>query len=90
MTPSVNWNHRTIHRQALAAKKMAEELSNVLSGAVNIINFIKLHPVHSGGFAKKGVNFTQWCLHAVVQGLSRGKMLTTLRELQEEVHIFSC
>ncbi|XP_064414928.1 zinc finger BED domain-containing protein 5-like [Latimeria chalumnae] len=86
------WNHCMIHRQALAVKKMPEELSDVLSVAVKVVNFIKSQPVNSRIFAilceEMGTNAKHLLLHAEVRWLSRGKVLTRLCELCEEVRIF--
>ena len=41
VAPAAVWSHCIIHRQALAAKKMPEELRAVLGEAVKIVNLIK-------------------------------------------------
>ncbi len=41
VAPRAVWTHCTIHRQALAAKKMPNDLRSVLDEAVKIVNLIK-------------------------------------------------
>ncbi|XP_064416286.1 zinc finger BED domain-containing protein 5-like [Latimeria chalumnae] len=92
VAPVAAWNHCMIHRQALAAKKMPQELSDVLSVAVKVVNFIKSQPLNSRIFTTlcedMGANAKHLLLHAEVRWLSRGKVLTRLCELREEVRIF--
>ncbi|XP_064423610.1 zinc finger MYM-type protein 6-like [Latimeria chalumnae] len=92
VAPIAAWNHCMIHRQALAAKKMPQELSDVLSVAVKVVNFIKSRPLNSRIFTTlcedMGANAKHLLLHAEVHWLSRGKVLTRLCELREEVRIF--
>lgn len=40
MEPDVQWTHCSIHRKALAVKKMPKELKFVLDSAVKTVNFI--------------------------------------------------
>ncbi|XP_064411255.1 zinc finger BED domain-containing protein 5-like [Latimeria chalumnae] len=92
VAPVAAWNHCMIHRQALATKKMPQELSDVLSVAVKVVNFIKSRPLNSRIFTTlcedMGANAKHLLLHAEVRWLSRGKVLTRLCELREEVRIF--
>ncbi|KAF7668943.1 hypothetical protein LDENG_00267450 [Lucifuga dentata] len=39
--PGVEWMHCIIHREALASKRMSEELHGVLNDAVKVINYIQ-------------------------------------------------
>ncbi|KAK9737230.1 hypothetical protein QE152_g10896 [Popillia japonica] len=62
--------HCLIHREALAAKKLAPELNDVLQDAVKIINFIKSHALNSRLFSNlckdTDSNYTTLLLHAEV------------------------
>ena len=41
-----NWVHCSIHREALAAKRMPDSLKNVLDTTVKMVNFIKARPLN--------------------------------------------
>ncbi len=47
VAPRAVWTHCTIHRQALAAKKMPNDLWSVLDEAVKIVNLIKARPLNA-------------------------------------------
>lgn len=80
----------TIHCQALATKKMPKELRAVLDEAVKIVNLIKSRAMNARLFSilcnDMGAHFHQ--LHSGVRWLSRGKVLTRLCDLREEVLLF--
>ncbi|XP_028664100.1 zinc finger BED domain-containing protein 5-like [Erpetoichthys calabaricus] len=86
------WIHCSIHREALATKKMPPRLKNVLDTAVKVVNFIKARPLQSRLChiicQEMGSTHLQLLLHTEVRWLSRGKVLTRLFELREEVRIF--
>jgi hypothetical protein len=92
VAPMAKWIHCSIHREALATKKISLRLKNVLDSAVKIVNFIKARPLNSRIFSElckeMGSNHEQLLLHTEVRWLSRGKVLTRLFELREEVQIF--
>ncbi|CAK6977302.1 zinc finger BED domain-containing protein 5-like [Scomber scombrus] len=81
-----------IHREALAAKKMPLELKTVLDQAVKAVNFIKSRPLQSRLFGvlcgEMGSDHKQLLLDTEVRWLSRGKVLTRLFELRDEVRLF--
>ncbi|XP_035229056.1 protein FAM200A-like [Stegodyphus dumicola] len=64
----ITFTHCLIHREALAAKKLAPELNDVLQDAVKIINFIKSHALNSRLFSNlckdTDSNYTTLLLHA--------------------------
>lgn len=80
-----------IHREQLAVKKMSPELHEVLSDVIKIINEIRHKALNSRIFEalceEMGSQYTH-LLHAEVRWLSRGKILTQLFALHEEVKIF--
>jgi len=92
LCPLASWTHCSIHREALATKTMAPELKNVLDRAVLIINFIKSRPLQARLFEilckEMCRSHTALLFHAEVRWLSRGKVLTRLVELRDEILVF--
>lgn len=92
VAPECRSTHCVIHREALAAKGMPENLNSVLSDAVKVINFIKARALNSRLFSlmceDMGGKFKTLLLHTEVRWLSRGKILTRLFELKSEVFMF--
>lgn len=82
-------SHCVLHREALAAKSLPEELNETLQNAVKIINNVKANPLHSRIFAKICVDMssshTTLLLHTEVRWLSRGRVLNRLYELRSEL-----
>ncbi|XP_056126207.1 zinc finger BED domain-containing protein 5-like [Rhinichthys klamathensis goyatoka] len=92
VAPAAVWKHCIIHRQALATKRMPQELRAVLDEAVKIVNLIKSRTLNARLFSilcnEMGAQFQQLLLHSEVRWLSRGKVLTRLCDLREEVLLF--
>lgn len=92
VAPDVTWTHCFIHREALATKGMPSKFKTVLEDSVKIINFIKARPLNSRLFSllcdDMGSEHKQLLLHSEVRWLSRGKVLTRLFELRQEVLLF--
>ncbi|XP_072378039.1 zinc finger BED domain-containing protein 5-like [Diabrotica undecimpunctata] len=84
--------HCSIHRQALAVKRMPEQFKNVLQDAIKVVNFIKSRALNSRLFSnlcsEMGSDHIQLLLHTEVKWLSRGKMLKRLFQLRSEVQLF--
>lgn len=84
--------HCMIHREALAAKSLPENLQTVLSQAVKLVNLIKSRPLQSRIFAQlcEAMDSDYKCLlyHTEVRWLSRGKVLKRLVHLKIEVISF--
>uniref|UniRef100_A0AAV2LBI9 Serine-threonine/tyrosine-protein kinase catalytic domain-containing protein n=1 Tax=Knipowitschia caucasica TaxID=637954 RepID=A0AAV2LBI9_KNICA len=92
VAPLLTAVHCSIHREALATKTMSADLNKVLNEAVKTVNFIKSRPLQSRLFgilcAEMGSEHRQLLLHTEVRWLSRGKVLTRLYELRDEVRVF--
>ncbi|KAI7789743.1 putative zinc finger BED domain-containing protein 5-like [Triplophysa rosa] len=92
VAPCAVWVHCSIHREALATKGMPERLKEVLQDAVKIVNFIKARPLNSRLFSalcnEMGSDHVTLLLHTDVRWLSRGKVLTRLFELKDELKAF--
>ncbi|XP_062417978.1 zinc finger BED domain-containing protein 5-like [Pungitius pungitius] len=90
--PSISWLHCSIHREALAAKHMPDDLLAALNDAVKLVNFIKARPLNSRIFTllcnEMGSEHKSLLLHTEVRWLSRGKVLTRLFELRHELQQF--
>ena len=83
------WTHCFIHREALAAKELSADLHCVLSECVSVVNFIKSRPLNQRLFTvlceEMGAQHTTLLLHTEVRWLSRGRILTRIFQLREEV-----
>lgn len=84
--------HCFIHREALAAKELGEELHDVLNVAVKMVNCIKASALNTRLFEalcnEFGSEHMHLLFHTEVRWLSRGKVLDRLFELRKEVHHF--
>ena len=84
--------HFSIHREALASKRMPTDLKTVLAEAVKTVNFIKARSLNSRLFSvlcdEMGSEHRQLLLHTEVRWLSRRKVLARLYELRDEVRLF--
>ncbi|XP_022908280.2 zinc finger BED domain-containing protein 5-like [Onthophagus taurus] len=81
--------HCCIHREALATRKMPADLQKVLDESVKIVNYITGRPLNARLFAQMceemGSSHTQLLFHTDVRWLSRGKILSRLFELRQEL-----
>ena len=90
--PAVITTHCFIHREVLVSKTLDEGLKQVLDVTVNMVNFIKQRPLQSRMFAKLCENMQKehktLLLHTEVRWLSRGKVLSRVFELRDQLLIF--
>jgi hypothetical protein len=91
VAPDPKFVHCSIHREALAARKMPANLKTVLNEAVKVVNFIKCRATNSRLFSilcfAMGSEHDK-LIHTEVRWLSRGNMLSRLFELRSEVQTF--
>ncbi|XP_013788127.1 zinc finger BED domain-containing protein 5-like [Limulus polyphemus] len=91
LNPNASWTHCNLHRAALVSKCTSDDFKNVLNTSIKIVN-LKSKPLQSRLFEKlceeMGSNHKSLLLHTEVRWLSKGKVLTRLTELREEVAIF--
>ncbi len=92
LSPECKSTHCFIHRESLATKKMSVELNSVLSEVVKIVNYVKTNALNSRIFTAlcddMGSDHKQLLLHAEVRWLSRGKVLSRVFELRNELTEF--
>ncbi|GFW97126.1 protein FAM200A [Trichonephila clavipes] len=86
------FNHCMIHRKALVAKDMDEELHNILQDAVSSINYIKCNSLNSRLFSILCNEYAQrmkdYCYTTEVRWFSCGKILRQIFDLRNEVYMF--
>ncbi|XP_066482086.1 SCAN domain-containing protein 3-like [Tiliqua scincoides] len=90
--PNVVWTHCMIHREALAAENLSEELHGILKIVIKVVNFIKTSPMKKRFFAKlcDDIGAEQSCLlfYSSSQWLSLGNSLLRLYELRNEIYSY--
>jgi hypothetical protein len=91
VAPDAKFVHCSIHREALATRKMPAILKTVLAEAVRVVNFIKSRATNIRLFSilcnEMGSEHDK-LLHTEVRWLSRGNVLSRLFELRSKVQIF--
>ena len=91
-SPGVAGMHCTIHRQALMAKTLPDQLKNVLDNVVKAVNFIKANALNSRLSAElckeSDSEFVTLLLHSHVRWLLKGKVLKRVFILQQEMKDF--
>ena len=90
--PQVSVTHCFLHRYALASKTLPENLRQVLSDSVKIVNLIRARALNHRIFKKlcqeMGAEHEVLLFHTEVRWLSRGQVLKRLFELRKEVSVF--
>ena len=90
--PEVITTHCFLHREVLVSKTIGDDLKQVLDITVNMVNFIKQRPLKSRMFARLCENMQKdhvtLLLHTEARWLSRGKVLTRVFELRQELLLF--
>ncbi|XP_028673527.1 protein FAM200A-like [Erpetoichthys calabaricus] len=84
--------HCIIHREALAARHISEELHDVLLTAIKIVNYIKTRSLNTRLFeiicSEMGSEHQHLLFYTEVRWLSRGRVLQRFFELRNEVSLF--
>ncbi|KRZ65670.1 SCAN domain-containing protein 3 [Trichinella papuae] len=90
--PSIFAMHCVIHRQALVAKTLPDDLREDLNFAVEVVNYVKSSALNTRLFAAlcESLNADHMVLlyHTEVRWLSKGNMLGRIYELREAVAEF--
>lgn len=92
INPNIVSTHCFLHRESLISKSLPGNLKSVLEQVVSVVNYIKSRPLKTRMFKKicKTMESKYECLllHSEVRWLSRGKVLTRVYELKQEMLIF--
>ncbi|XP_017744658.1 PREDICTED: SCAN domain-containing protein 3 isoform X1 [Rhinopithecus bieti] len=92
LAPECKTTHCFIHRESLAMKKISAELNSVLNDIVKIVNYIKSNALNSRLFSllcdNMEADHKQLLLHAEIRWLSRGKVLSRMFEIRNELLVF--
>ena len=91
--PDVQITRCFLHREALMAKTLPDELKEVLDTAVKSINFIKTSSLKSRLFEilrkEMGEDHKDLLLHTEMRWLNRSRVLLPIYELKEQKCFFS-
>jgi len=86
------WVHCSIHKQALAVKRMPLNLNMTLEECVKFVNYIKSRPLNSRLFTElckeMGSDHKHLLLYCNSRWLSKGNVLKRLFELKDEALVF--
>ena len=92
VAPRINFTYCIIHRENLPSKTLDQDFKSVLDAAIKIVNFIKSRPLQTRLFTtlydEMDSHHKSLLLRSEVRWLSRGKVLTRLYELRDEVCLF--
>lgn len=90
--PNIVTTHCFIHREALVSKTMGTDLQSVLDDVIKMVNFIKVRPVKCRVFEMlckdMGADHYTLLMHTEVRWLSKGKVLSRVYELRDELCVF--
>lgn len=91
-SPNAEWTHCVIYKQALATRHLSSELSEVMTDIVGVVNFIKTRPLKTRVFSavceEMGAEHQAVLFHSEARWLSRGKVLSRVFELGEQLRVF--
>ena len=86
------FTHCFLHRETLVTKYLPSELKIVLEQCVKMVNYIKSRPLKSRLFSQlcqaMEAKHESLLLHTEVRWLSRGKVLSRVLELKDEMKMF--
>nr|XP_058156701.1 protein FAM200B isoform X1 [Dasypus novemcinctus]XP_058156707.1 protein FAM200B isoform X1 [Dasypus novemcinctus] len=86
------WNHCFVHCEALASREITQNLMEVLKNAMKVVDFIKGSSLNNRLLetfcSEIGTSHTHSLYHTKVCWLSQGKILSSVYEYRNEIHIF--
>nr|XP_027201527.1 zinc finger BED domain-containing protein 5-like [Dermatophagoides pteronyssinus] len=92
INPDILFTHCFLHREALVTKVLPSNLKIVLEQSVKMVNYIKSRPLKNRLFSKlcqaMEAKHQSLLLHTEVRWLSRGKVLSRVLELKENLKQF--
>ena len=92
VNPEILATHCVIHRQALAVKGLSDQLQNVMTDVVKLVNFIKASALNSRLFRsfceEMNSEFQELLYYAETRWLSRGNVLQRVFKLRLEIEMF--
>jgi hypothetical protein len=92
VNPKIRFDHCFLHREAIVAKMLPVPLQSVLDEVVKIVNFVKSRPLNSPLFSalcqEMGSDHISLLFHTEIRWLSRGKSLSRVFELHDELRTF--
>ena len=84
--------HCFLYREVLIGKTLNSDLTHVMKEVIKMVNYIKARPLKSRLFTKlckeMEANYENLVLHSEARWLSRGKALSRVYELKEEMLAF--
>jgi zinc finger BED domain-containing protein 5/7/8/9 len=87
--PNLTSVHCIVHREALAAQTIPEELNGTMNVAIDAVNFIKARALNRRLFRElcdeQGEDYRELVMHTAVRWLSKGNMLHRLFILRDSV-----
>jgi len=90
--PNFHAYHCIIHQQSLCSKMKHEELDSVMKAVVKIVNFVRANALNHRQFkallSEYESNYSDLIPHTDVRWLSRGKVLTRVNNVYEELKVF--
>ncbi|XP_058141430.1 SCAN domain-containing protein 3 [Dasypus novemcinctus] len=92
LAPECKITHCFIHGEGLALKKISAELNSVLTDIIKVVNYIKANALNSRLFSllcdNMEADLKQLLLHAEIRWLSRGKVLSRIFDIRNELLVF--
>ncbi|XP_045656569.1 SCAN domain-containing protein 3 [Ursus americanus] len=92
LAPECRITHCFIHRESLAMRRVSAELNSVLTDTIKIVNYVKSNALSSRLFSllcdSMEADHEQLLVHAEIRWLSRGRVLSRVFEIRNELLVF--
>ena len=92
LVPDVTVTHCVLHRHALASKSLPQDIKDIMTNVVSVVNFIRSrasnHRLFLALCKEMGSEHEVLLYHTEVRWLSRGRVLTRVYELRKEIELF--